>query len=189
MRTVIRAGSRRPEAIPIWTELADASEKAGELPEGFSELRLHEGPTVRRAGCPATAEGRGHRAAPGQDPVDDQQRRPGPRTRRRVRVAFGLLLAVRVEQVLSSCSNDPSGIDVPDGVTRIEGDEQGSQEARVDLCRTNDRLCLHASDGARERPHRSVSRARAVHRGRCGNATTTALETSCAPLNTRRVLR
>src|SRR6185436_3850937 len=40
--------------------------------------------------------------------------------------------------------------------TRVRRVEQGSPPARMDLCRTDDDLCVHAGDGPGERPRRGL---------------------------------
>ena len=95
----------------------------------------------------------------GKIEVDDQQRAAGAGARRRERVARRLCLELRAG------GRGRARREVVATTPGIGRAVEGPEEARLALRRADDGLCLHAGDGARQRPRRGL---RPQGRGRRG---------------------
>ena len=131
-------------------------QEARELSRRLRQFRVRQGRRIHRGRRRATAAGRRHHPPPRQDRLHHQQRPPragdgcGGRLARRMVLAFRARCGRAAEEGrprASACQPDHRG---------FRAHLEGTEEARVDLRRADDGLCLHAGDGPGQRPHRGL---------------------------------
>ena len=125
--------------------------------EAFAGFDFDTRRRVHREGCRAAAAECRHHPPSRQDRLDHQQRQAGARAGRRGRLARRLVLEIRAAgaRAADSWSTAPRSWPMPK--TRdLDADLEGAEEARLELCRPDHGLRLHAGDGHGQRPYRGL---------------------------------
>src|SRR5258708_551628 len=150
-----RAGARRPRAVRVPAArgragrplLGDDPAQARGLSQGVRRLRSKESGALHRGAEEPADEQRRDRA----QPAEDRQRRDEcPRISRRakrIRQLRRLCLALRRRQAARQSRQQGPGED-----RAVRCAEQGSAQARLQVCRLDHLLCVHAGRGDGRRP-------------------------------------
>lgn len=145
-----------PRGFPVRPLLADHPAQAREFPRRVPWLRDREGRGHGRGRHRASAAGRRHHPPSRQDRLDHRQCQAGAGNPGRVRLARGLFLGFRTQARGAAGAADPGRARDHGRNRGLARAEQGSAQARLRFRRANHLLCVHAGDGAGQRPCRGV---------------------------------